>query len=271
MTPFHRLLPKIKTWTPPELTLHAGWASFVGNRQKNEDVALCLSEPRIFAVADGMGGHAHGAFAAKTTVEHFAKWMLHAHARNWSWPRAWGQRPNTGNEPLMRCILARALAQANEEVLRHIECNVAYAGMGSTFSGGVFYRHAFHWIHVGDTRIYRLRGGQITRLTKDQNYRELIRASGRPDSADQLAQFGRRLTRHVGMEGLLPEQGCEPCAPGDTFLICSDGLYETLGPIRVCAILADATRMPERQAEQFMMKAKDAKASDNATAVVIQL
>lgn len=266
-----RLLGSRAQHSSQELPLSTAYSSHEGKRQENQDCVLFLSDERVFAVADGMGGHQAGDVAAQTAIQRFQETILQAHIRKWSWPRSWGAKPKTGSDQIMRSILGYALNAANNEVLRLMECNIRYAQMGTTFSGGVFYHHALHWIHVGDTRIYRVRDGRNEQLTVDQNYRELIRESGSLYTAKQLEQFGHRLSQHIGCESILPTFGCEPYAPGDTFLFCSDGLYESLSPIRLCAILTNEKNTANQKAHHLILEALGNGAADNITAIVVQV
>ena len=120
-------------------------------RTTNEDSYLCI-EPHIYAVADGMGGHAAGEVASKIIIDTIKNRLEHLN-------------PDDCTEERLRGVVL----EANQAIINASQQNSDYNGMGSTVS--LFYVHYGYatWAQVGDSRIYLLRNGQIYQLTSDHS------------------------------------------------------------------------------------------------------
>lgn len=241
-------------------------------RQENQDRFLCRAEPLLLGVADGMGGHQGGSVAAETCVTVVEEVLLEAYLEmgSWHWPPHWGPKPDPGSNSLLRYILGRALDHANQRILEAAEADVHLSGMGTTFTGGIFFRHSFHFLHVGDTRIYRLRAGQLEQLTIDQNYAQVMREQKHQPSEDELRIYGNRLTQAVGDLKMMSVYGVTPVAPDDLILLCSDGLHQLVSPIKLCAILSHEHLSPQEKAASCIAEANRRGGTDNITAVIAQ-
>lgn len=241
-------------------------------RQENQDRFLCRTQPLLLGVADGMGGHQGGSVAAQMCVTIMEEVLLEAYFENgtWYWPPHWGPKPDPGSNSLLRYILGRALDHANQRILEAAEADLRLNGMGTTFTGGIFFRHSFHFLHVGDTRAYRLRSGQLEQLTSDQNYAQVMRAQGHQPSEDELHLYGSRLTQSVGDPKMISVYGVTPIAPGDLIILCSDGLHQLVSPIKLCAILSHEHLSPQEKAASCIAEANRVGGTDNITAVIAQ-
>ncbi|NRD57285.1 PP2C family protein-serine/threonine phosphatase, partial [Corallococcus exiguus] len=122
--------------------------------------------------------------------------------------------------------------------------------------------------HVGDSRLYRLREGQLESLTRDHSLIEELRAAGREPPGNP-ANLRHLITRALGTENAEPTVQWLETQPGDVFLLCSDGLYEPLGP----EVLKEQLHAPSAQAacDALVTAAYEAGGRDNITAVVLRV
>ncbi|NOK14018.1 PP2C family protein-serine/threonine phosphatase, partial [Corallococcus exercitus] len=122
--------------------------------------------------------------------------------------------------------------------------------------------------HVGDSRLYRLREGRLESLTRDHSLIEELRAAGREPPGNP-ANLRHLITRALGTENAEPTLQRLETQPGDVFLLCSDGLYEPLGP----EVLKEQLRAPSAQAacDALVSAAYEAGGRDNITAVVLRV
>ena len=230
------------------LQLETGFASLQGPREDNQDFgAFLLPRPAdlalrgaVAAVADGVGGAAGGRIAAETCVRQF----LDAY---YSLPETLG----------VEGLAARALAAANRWVHAQGRCDPQLSGMASTFSALILRGRRAHVVHVGDSRIYRLRGDALERLTEDHTLTGanvshiLYRAVG-------LEEAPRAYTLALALE------------THDRFLLCSDGLYTAVREPRLKEILT-ARESPQGCAERLANLALEQGGSDNVTVLVVDV
>jgi serine/threonine protein phosphatase PrpC len=228
-----------------QLSLRAAFASRQGRREDNQDFAG-IAEPApkdlalcgvVLAVADGMGGAQGGRVAAEMCVHGFME--------------AWYGLPETlGVEQRVD----RALGSANRWINAMGRRDPKLAGMGTTFSAVILRGRRAHLVHVGDSRIYRLRGESLELLSEDHT----LSGAGR----DHI------LYRAVGLEPRLPiDYGEHPLEPHDRFLLCSDGVHGVLKPADIARILL-ARATPESTASDLVELALQRGTDDNVTALV---
>lgn len=229
----------------------------------------------VFLVADGMGGEAHGELAsriaARTTVSEFI--------RNFALPlvvgpamRAIDDAPELGMEESPAERLGRALARAVEAANRQVR-NLARKleqTTGTTMTALAIYGARAAIAHVGDSRAYVLRGDRMVQLTDDHSVLARLQAMDHPLLSDPDVFVPRSmLYRSLGQEDDTgPDTLDFTLAPGDRFLLCSDGLWDDLDPQVIAHTLAEATD-PGDCGDALVALANDAGGSDNSTAVVI--
>lgn len=226
-------------------------ASDIGRvRTSNEDSCGVFS-PAVYVVADGLGGHAAGEVASRIVVA-----AVHDMA-------------NAG-EPIDTATLKSAVLRANQQVLDAAAKNSSYEGMGSTATVLHIDEEAQTacYAHVGDSRLYLLRGGALRRISRDHSYVEELVARGELSEAE--AQHHPRknyLLRAVGVEERLHVDGDTfPVMAGDRFLLATDGLTNMVEDADLCALLGGN---PDDAARQMVERALDAGGTDNVTAIVI--
>ncbi len=231
-----------------DLRVEAGFATEAGGRPDNQDyVGICFG-PRgqgavqgvVAVVADGVGGHKGGRVAAETAVRGFID--------------AYYAQPETLG--VIRAA-ARSLESVNAWIAAQGRVDPALESMATTFSALILSRRSAFIMHVGDTRVYRLDSGGLEQLTTDH-------VVGRGDLAHALR-------RAVGFEdALLFDHACHGLRLHDRFLLCSDGVHGVLSNARLRDLLAER-RAPRETSRTIVQMALDAGASDNVTALVIDV
>ena len=187
-------------------------------RKNNEDAVFVDPGRGLLVVADGMGGHAAGEVASQLTVETISSEIVPSSS---FWPFG-----RTGRE---RDLLITAIRNANGRVRESASQDEGRRGMGTTVVVLWLRGSRAHVAHVGDSRIYRYRRGGLIQLTRDHAW---------PGEEGNLRNV---LTRAIGAE---PEVEVDhrlvDVAPGDVFLLCSDGLTRTVDDATIVQALRDA-------------------------------
>jgi len=240
-----------------------GWAvTDVGRkRDHNEDSFLCNDKLRLYAVADGMGGHLGGERASRMAVEIVEREMTRAAERGLS-PSEGATHPVVGILKDVTMVAARAIYDAAHADAQH-------AGMGTTLTAAAFHGQHVTICHVGDSRAYVHRDGRARQLTEDHSWiQEQVRAGLlSPDDA-MVSRFRNIITRSVGFEpSVEPDVITVPVEAGDCYLLCSDGLSnylsaEEIGTVLTAGFYAEA-------GPALVAMANDRGGDDNITCVVI--
>ncbi|CAM3671204.1 PP2C family protein-serine/threonine phosphatase [Deinococcus frigens] len=233
-----------------------GLLTDVGRQRRggvNQDAALALGLTRggLFAVADGMGGHAAGELAATLALEALSAHYL---ARR--------------TAPPVR--LAEAVQAANVSVLRHAVGE--YMGMGTTLIAALIDRGALIIAHVGDSRAYLLRGGELHRLTDDHSWvSEQVRLGHLTEEEARDHQWRSVVSNALGGEERVRLElfGLRLRA-GDRLLLCSDGLSSVVADADLLELLTRPLA-PDSAVRCLIDAANDAGGPDNITALVIDV
>lgn len=224
-------------------------------RATNEDFFLERPDAGVFAVADGMGGHAAGEVASRLAVD-----TVESHLTT----DAGAASPDT---------VAAAIASANNAILEAASRDPARAGMGTTLTVAVLHPGGSHCTvgHVGDSRLYRLRHGQLEQLTTDHTVvQREIDAGTMPDSAAREHPARHLLTRALGtVSGMTSDVFRADLDPDDLLLLCSDGLTGMIDSHGIRAILLEPTSLGER-AKQLVEAANAHGGEDNITVVLVR-
>jgi PPM family protein phosphatase len=235
------------------LRVRSGSATDVGRvRDHNED--SLIARGMVFAVADGMGGHAAGEVASRIAVEALSTLVDH---------------PPTRTEDV-----ADVLREANDGILRSQERDPEQRGMGTTVAGltVVDAGGREHWVvfNIGDSRVYRLADNRMSMVTRDHSeVRELMDA-GLIDAAEAARHPMRNvITRSLGSDPApSPDVWVLPPTPGERFIVCSDGLSNELDD-REIMLVARQYDDPQIAADQLVAAAVRAGGRDNVTVVVV--
>lgn len=245
------------------MRIESAGLTHTGRRSQNEDAYCVRPELGLFVVADGLGGHEGGEVASRCVVDAFTEFGARlAHDAEATWPHRPDRRFSPEENLLAACtaLAQRAVLSRRVGPLRE---------MGSTVVAMALGRRGAAVAHVGDSRLYRLRGGQLEALTRDHSVTEEMRAAGMDPPPRGQSAFGHIITRALGTNRADPTVQALESRPGDVYLLCSDGLYEPLGPEGIAARLSLGSS--SEACEALISGAYEAGSRDNITAVVLRV
>jgi protein phosphatase len=246
-----------------------GWgASDVGRkRHHNEDSMLCNNELKLFAVADGMGGHLGGERASRMAVEILEREI--EKARQEGLLAAPSSDLPPGEPHPLRTILRRAVVAADQAIYETAMANPALAGMGTTLTVLLFSGNQAHMGHVGDSRAYLYRDGRARQLTEDHSWiQEQVRAGLISAEEAKESRFRNIITRSVGFEpSVEPDLTAMAVQAGDAFVLCSDGLSNYLSADEFGQVLTG--HFYRDVAKVFVDMANERGGDDNVTCLVV--
>jgi serine/threonine protein phosphatase PrpC len=244
----------------PAMKIERGYAQHVGSRNEQQDAGLVLADEakaeQLVLVADGMGGHAGGSLASAQVAE-TAK-------------RIWDEHKSAPLEP--KRLLERIVREGHEAI------NRAGAEKGltprSTCALLLLRNGDAHWAHVGDSRIYRLRDGHVTRLTRDHSVVQMLVDLGKV-SEEEMGRHPdqNRLTQSLGGDANpMPDFGADAVHEHDAFLVCSDGLWEMIDTAEMAAALS-AKKVGDDGAKHLVERAfsRAKPKSDNITVALLRV
>jgi protein phosphatase len=219
-------------------------------RNANEDAYFVLDP--VYAVADGMGGARAGEVAAKNAVDELAGLG--------------------GGRPVSEKELAVAVEHANSRIHELSRKDEALAGMGTTVTAIAVGEREVAIAHVGDSRAYRLRDGELERLTHDHSLvDEMVRAGKLTPEEAEVHPQRSIITRALGPEPAVEvERMSYPARAGDVYLICSDGLT-TMVPEDGLGSILRARSSLKQAATELVRAANEAGGRDNITVVLFRL
>lgn len=246
----------------PRQHAHIVWAarSDIGRARENnedkfdfflpDDPAMLAAKGRLWAVADGMGGHNAGQIASEAGLKTII--------------RAYFSAPGDITE----CLRA-ALQDANRLIFEAASRFAERSGMGTTATVAVVHEDTVTVAHVGDSRAYLLREGKLRQLTTDHSWvEEQVKRGGLTRQEAEMSPYRNVITRSLGMgEALEVDIVAEPLCAGDILLLCSDGLTGHLDATTLRNHLKSCS--PAQCALALIDAANDAGGRDNITALVL--
>lgn len=225
-------------------------------RSANQDSYVIDAEGRFFVVADGMGGHAGGEEASQIATRTITSYL----EQYWNSPKP------------SELLLEEAFHQANQTILQEQKLHLEWSEMGTTAVVVIFRDHQPMCAHIGDSRLYRLRGAKLEQITADHTW--VARAIQQGEITAEQARLhplrhvlsqclGRQEVRQIEVQPL-------PVQPGDRLLLCSDGLTEELSDQLIATRLKNI-RVCDKAATALIDAAKEHGGRDNITVVIIAL
>jgi PPM family protein phosphatase len=221
-------------------------------RSANQDAYHIDPDGRFFIVADGMGGHAGGEEASRIAIETSQTYLN----------KNWDSEPDTKN------LLAQALIASNDAIVADQEINAQRADMGTTLVM-ILFRDDIVWsAHVGDSRLYRLRGDKLDLITEDDTWVARAMKLGQLNADEAKVHplrhvlshcLGRRDLRQINIQ-------TQSVNSGDRILLCSDGLTEEVPHDEIAIHLQAETN--EIAAQSLINAAKQHGGSDNITVII---
>jgi Serine/threonine protein phosphatase len=233
----------------------------VGKRRNtNQDYVGVFTNKQGYTLAllaDGMGGHQAGDVASHDTVEHLGA--------------QWQEAAITSSEKAAQWFI-QSIQQENEQIFTRGQADPALNGMGTTLEAVAFFDDQFTIAHVGDSRTYLLRGGELRQLTEDHSLVNVLVKSGEI-TQEMAANHPRRnvVTRSIGMPGTLDvDVATHVVVDKDYLLLCSDGLTNMVDEATIQATIASSATLDEA-VERLITLANDHGGVDNITVLLIRL
>lgn len=233
-------------------------------RQNNEDAFLCEPGLGLYAVADGMGGHAGGEVASEMAIQGLRRAIADIPDARFL------ADPSLEHRSELLSFLSRTVASLNAAIYARGQADPNLRGMGCTLDVALIRGRSLFLAHVGDSRVYGLLGGTLYPLTEDHTFGQTL-LSGGAMTVEEVSQHPQRnlLMRALGIYPKVEvDTAYLDIAPGDVFLLCSDGVHGVVEP----ATIEAALRKPSDFAARTLIHAAlDAGGRDNATAVVVHV
>ncbi|WP_394837818.1 Stp1/IreP family PP2C-type Ser/Thr phosphatase [Pendulispora rubella] len=247
----------------------AGLSDVGLQREHNEDSFIVLKEYDLFVVADGMGGHRAGDVASRLATETISEFFKSTANEDVTWPFHFDTNLSEEENRLLTGIRV-----ANRQIFERSTRSREYHGMGTTVVGAMFSpsKRRMYIGHVGDSRCYRIRDGQIRLLTRDHSLiNDYLLAM--PDlTEEQRSELPKNvITRALGMQDqvVVDLQHDDP-KDGDVYVLCSDGLSGMIVDEEIKRIVSHAANISEA-CRKLIEKANEHGGEDNITAVLIKI
>ena len=237
-------------------------------RTNNEDNFAVIQSAGLYVLADGMGGHASGQVASTMCVSHVAQYICEM-ARQPGFKLSFPTKPEWSFEAK---LLANAIMYANERVFIQSCKDRSMEGMGTTVTAIFNAPHGLVLAHVGDSRIYRVRKGEITQMTRDHSLMNHLIDKGelRPEDAANFANKNVIL-RAIGLKDEVEVDIKEvPREKGDIYMMCSDGLSDLVSDSMICKTIAEAHTLDDACSSLIGLALK-AGGKDNVTVVCVSV
>ena len=237
-------------------------------RSHNEDSVACEPACGLVVLADGMGGYNAGEVASGIAVSVVATEVSHT-LQNAS-PV---ERGENDGEDLGVSLLRGNIQKANASIFHAAQSQPQYAGMGTTIVAGLFYDNRVAVGHVGDSRMYRLRGEVLETITRDHSLLQEQIDSGMISIEDaRLSKNKNLVTRAVGIDDVVDSEiHVHEVLIGDIYLLCSDGLNDMVEDDDIQATLYALQNNLPLAASQLIQMANDNGGRDNVSVILVKV
>jgi len=236
-------------------------------RSHNEDAVHSSAGLGLAILADGMGGYNAGEVASGMVTALLASELEQAFGRPESRLIDKDGRQSTGG------LLEAEITRANSAVYQAAQSQPQYAGMGTTLVMAVFYDNAITVAHIGDSRLYRLRGEEFRQITRDHSLlQEQIDSGMLTVEQARNSQNKNLVTRAVGVDpSVEPEIHEYATLPGDIYLLCSDGLNDMVEDDEIGTTIGMLSANLELAATQLIQMANDNGGRDNVSVILVRV
>ncbi len=238
-------------------------------RDHNEDSFAILNEQELFIVADGMGGHRAGDVASRLATDAIVDFFKATASDDVTWPFHFDARLSEEENRLLTGIRL-ANRQIVEQSVRARECH----GMGTTVVGALFSSRKRKMFigHVGDSRAYRVRKGEITQMTRDHSLVNDYLLAMPELTEEQRSELPKNvITRALGMQDQVTvDLQADDVQPGDVYLLCSDGLSGMIEDDEILGVVSDQPDL-DIACRRLIALANEHGGEDNITAVIVKI
>lgn len=236
-------------------------------RSHNEDSVFADSSRGIAILADGMGGYNAGEVASGMATTLLASEL----------GKAFNARPphamDRGGRRNAQGVLESEIERANTAIFHASQSQPQYAGMGTTLVVAVFYDNLMTVAHIGDSRLYRMRGDEFKLVTRDHSLLQEQIDSGMISAEEARHSQNKNLvTRALGVEpDVEPEVHDYEVQPGDVYLLCSDGLNDMVEDEEIALTLQSLSANLELAGDQLIQMANDNGGRDNVSVILVRV
>jgi len=243
----------------------AGQTDVGRKRAHNEDNFAILGDYGLYIVADGMGGHASGEVASQLAVDTMREFFAATtDDPDRTWPYKMDRSKGYEENRLITGIML-----SNLRIFESAKTNPGQRGMGTTIVAMFVTREGVYVAHVGDSRVYRIRDGQMEQLTEDHSllndYRKMKQLTD-----EEIANFPHKnvIVRALGMkETVKVDTRFESPRPGDVIVLCSDGLAGPVTDDDIRSIVLSTSDL-QAAAQKLVDRANENGGPDNVTCVL---
>jgi len=234
-------------------------------RPTNEDAYAVLPDLGLFMVADGIGGCASGEVASQMALDSVREVFAEPEL---TWPRGIACLPGAADPTLLRAGVEHANARVHASSI----ADPAKSGMGTTLSAVLVLEDRIALAHVGDSRVYGLRGRRFEQLTHDHTLADVyVQAGVLARERAASSEYNHILARAVGTEESVEvDTRLVALEPSDTFLLASDGLHGVLDDATMAAILLRERDLTVA-AMRLVERANELGGPDNITVVLVRI
>ncbi|MCU0597178.1 MAG: protein phosphatase 2C domain-containing protein [Desulfobacterota bacterium] len=244
-----------------------GFSEIGKSHAQNEDRYFRDDKEGLFLVADGMGGHVSGETASQLAIDCISEALIRSRSQEGPWPSL----PQKDLSPGQRRLLA-AVALANRRITGLSGDPSLMKRMGTTLVGALVEGEHLAVVNVGDSRVYRIRAGQIEQITFDHSFVGAQQKSGLISREEARAHPQRNiLTSALGLSDH-PQMDVHRYGvlPGDLYLLCSDGLHTALSDEDILAtVVSISDRALFKIGLSLVLKANLAGGRDDTTVLLI--
>ena len=237
-------------------------------RDHNEDCIESRPDIGLYVLADGMGGYNAGEVASGMATSLISDGLQ----ETWS-PKEIERMGRDDAKATSERLLREQIARANSAIFTTSQNNPECAGMGTTLVVTLFFDNFMTVAHIGDSRLYRLRGDTMEQVTRDHSLLQEQLDSGliTPEEA-KLSQNKNLVTRALGIDPTVdPELHVYETQVGDTYLLCSDGLSDMVEDEEIRVTLVTLRSNPNLTVQQLIQTANDNGGRDNISAMLIRV
>lgn len=237
-------------------------------RTHNEDYFSLIEDEQLFIVADGMGGHASGEVASKMSAETISEFYQRTREdEEATWPYKM-DRSLSYIENRLVC----SVKLANLRIFETASRDIRFKGMGTTIVCTLVCGDKVYLSHVGDSRVYRCREGEISQLTRDHSLLEDYKEAKPDMTEEEERNFPHKnvITRALGMrETVQVDIRGHQIQSGDIYVLCSDGLSGMVTDPQINDIVSRSKSL-ERAVAELVDAANRAGGTDNVTVLLLQ-
>lgn len=239
-------------------------------RAQNEDALAVLPDIGVAILADGMGGYRAGEVASRIAVDTCSA-VLDQGLRHFDWDNG-AERPAERGERLAQ-VLTDAVQRANVAIVDAARSQPDCAGMGTTLVITLMHHDKLMVAHVGDSRAYRMRDGQLEQITRDHSQvQDQVDAGLLTPQQARVAANRNLVTRALGIERTVAvELGQFTVKPADIYLLCSDGLSDMVEDAEIADLLYAQGSTLDRAGSGLVARANALGGVDNISVILVRI